>query len=466
LLGGGATPASAQPVTRTPTTPAAGPRQETYPEVRAALEELSKTGNIPNAIKKYEEASRKYPELSSAHVWMYGVLARVNQPNLARLQLDEAVKTNPSDPEPYVILGDIALQDRRLSEAGIDFEKAKQLLATYNTTVIRKAAMEHDALSGMAGVAEAHENWKEAEQILRELLKLAPEDLVAHQRLARSLFLQGKAGDAYEVLRRAKEIDHANSRKNNTREIVLTPEAIMAKYYDELEGPTSKKPMIWFDAALKNAPKDLATRQVAATWALEKGNLPFAKEQADAILKIEAADRKYSGSNVGHMLRGLVYLWEKRWEDAEKDFNSILFQAPKDFGARNNLALALVEQQDPAKKRRARELVEANQSDYPNNPNGLSTLAWVYFRLNEFDLAGLTIQKCVGVLGEKADSDTRTYLAYILDHRDEKWQAKNILEGVLLKSDRPFAMKKEAQELYDKVKTAAKPEVAPAAKTP
>ena len=65
---------------------------------------------------------------------MYQWLANppVNQPNLARLQLDEAVQSNPSDPEPYMILGEIALQDRRLSEATIDFDKARQLLATYD----------------------------------------------------------------------------------------------------------------------------------------------------------------------------------------------------------------------------------------------------------------------------------------------------------------------------------------------
>ena len=39
--------------------------------------------------------------------------------------------------------------------------------------------------------------------------------------------------------------------------------------------------------ALKKAPKDLATRQVVCLWALQKGKLAFAKEQADAALDIE-----------------------------------------------------------------------------------------------------------------------------------------------------------------------------------
>ena len=123
---------------------------------------------------------------------MYQILSQLNQPNAARLQLEEAINTNPSDPEPYIILGNIALQERRVAEATMDFEKAKQLLATY-TNAKRKGAMEQQILSGIAQVAEAREDWKEAESRLRDLLKLAPEDLVAHQRLARSLFWQGKA---------------------------------------------------------------------------------------------------------------------------------------------------------------------------------------------------------------------------------------------------------------------------------
>ena len=85
------------------------------------------------------------------------------------------------------------------------------------------------------------------------------------------MFRQGNAGDAYKVLKKAKEIDRAKAKRNNTREEMLTPEAIMGKYYDEAEGPTSKTPKIWFDAAVKNAPQDLATRQAVAMWAFERG---------------------------------------------------------------------------------------------------------------------------------------------------------------------------------------------------
>ena len=50
----------------------------------------------------------------------------------------------------------------------------------------------------------ANDDPMKAEALLRDLLKLAPEDLDAHQRLARALVWQGKAQEAYEVLKAAK----------------------------------------------------------------------------------------------------------------------------------------------------------------------------------------------------------------------------------------------------------------------
>ncbi|MGO9109363.1 MAG: hypothetical protein ACLP9L_09030 [Thermoguttaceae bacterium] len=66
-------------------------------------------------------------------------------------------------------------------------------------------------------------------------MKLAPKDLVAHERLAQCLFWQAKPREAYEVLKKAKQIDRENAEKNATPEVFLTPEAIMAQFYERSE---------------------------------------------------------------------------------------------------------------------------------------------------------------------------------------------------------------------------------------
>jgi tetratricopeptide (TPR) repeat protein len=203
---------------------------------------------------------------------------------------------------------------------------------------------------------------------------------------------------------------------------------------------------------------------------LENGKLDLAKEQAKEALRIEEADaslpyaeRKYPGSKVGHILRGYVALWEKDWPEAENDFQKVIVDDPNDFVARNNIALALVEQDDPVKKEKALRYAEANYKDNNKSPDALSTLGWVYFRRGEFDKAGLALNQAVQAVGGVLNNpDTATYAAYILHHSEKDWQAKDILESVL-NSKRPFSMKPEAEKLYEKVKDAKKPE---APKTP
>ena len=107
-------------------------------------------------------------------------------------------------------------------------------------------------------------------------------------------------------------------------------------------------------------------------WALERGNLALAKEQAEGALRIEASSaEKYGGSHLGRILLGLVGLWEKTWTAAERCFQEVLTRSPNDFAARNNIALALVEQDDAAKKQRALECAEANMRDGSRNPDVL-----------------------------------------------------------------------------------------------
>ncbi len=487
LFAAGAMPASAEPASNF--TPSAAPGVKQPPEVQEGFRLLSK-GETTRAIRALETASRKYPELPTARVMMYEMFLQMKEPKAASLQLEEAVKMMPGDPEPYVILGNIAWQDQRVAEAAMDFDKAQQLLAQY-TNAHRKKILEQQTMSGIAQVAESREDWKVAEARLQDLLKLAPEDLVAHQRLAHSLFWQGNAKDAYDVLKAAKKIDREIAGKNKTKEVILPPEAIMAQYYDQWEGPKSQTGNAekWFKAALRLAPENLPTRQVVAIWALENGKIAFAKEQAEAALKIESDSR----GTVGRMLRGQVALWEEDWPEAERNFKAAIDENPNDFAARKNLALALVEQNDPAKKQRALDYAEATYRDNKNDPDALSTLGWVHFRRNEFDQAGLFLDQAIKAIdrvvkaarGEmdsdimrsglnmprakaidwKMDPDVATYVAHFLYHQDKKWQAKEILDTIL-ETDRAFSMRPEAKDLYEKVKDEKNPEAAPATETP
>jgi tetratricopeptide (TPR) repeat protein len=489
LLGSGATPAAAQAPSGSGdlahSGTAADPMQST--DVKDALQLLfGSKHDYPGCIEALTKAGRTYPELPSPHVVLFRVLANVNRQDAAqaaRAELEAAVKETPSDPEPYVFLAGIALNERRVTEAGLDLDKAKQLLENYKN-VKRKDAIEQQVMSGIALLAESRQEpagWKTAETILKKLLTIAPRDLGFHERLAKAQFELDNGKEAYKTLKAAKDIDRENARKPGGREVFLQPEAIMAKFYDQAEGrgPKAKNAKIWFDAALGQAPNDLAVRQVVGLWALETGDLAFAKVQAENALRIEAADAKlplkeqrYPGSPVGHRLRGLVALWEKDWPGAERNFKAMIDDNPNDFVAKNNMALALCEQDDPDKQKKALAYAEGNYSANTKSPDAMSTLGWVHFRRNEFEPAAMFLKGAIDATGGKMSADTATYVAHIYYHQKQNWEAKDLLDKIL-KSDQPFSMRPEAQKLFEKVKDAKQPESAtpaapatPPAKTP
>ena len=433
--------------------PSESPQQKDLQEALNLLQQ----NRYPEAIKKLEAAKRKYPELSSPHVMMYNWAKQLNQANNARRELELAVRDRPNDPETFLILGDIALNEGRIAEAALDLDKAKQLVEKYSTNTDRKKVLQQFTTSSIAQLAEIRQDWKTAETLLRDFLQSDPKNLIALQRLARAQFQQGQAADAYATLKKSKDIDRENATKNKTREAVLTPEAIMAKFYFEFEGPQSETPEKWYRSALRKAPDDLPTRREVCIWALGRGMLPFAKEQAEAALRIEQADPALKGSNVGRMLRGVVALWQKDWPEAEKNFQLVILENPSDMVAKNNMALALVEQDDPAKKQKALAYAEGNYRINNNNPDILSTLGWVHFRRGEFDTAAIALDGAIKASnGQVNNADTLTYLAHILHHLGQSWKAKDILEPIL-KNNAPFSMRPEAKELAEKVKDAKRP---------
>jgi tetratricopeptide (TPR) repeat protein len=463
---------------------------QAYEEARQLL--VGPKKDKAGALKVLEVYARLHPQPTSPHVVMYLLLTQVGRTAEARSELEAAIRINSSDPAPYALLGNIALHDRRTAEALTNFKKVQQLLGKSADAEI-KAALQPLACNGLAQVAEVQKDWKEAVAQLRALLTLAPEDLLVRQRLARCLFWQGLAADAYQVLKEAKEIDRANVKKSHAQEVFLTPEAIMGQYYVQYEGPDTGNAEKWFRSALQHAPNDRATRQVVALWALETGKIAFAKEQLDAAQllpgespqRIEAADndRAPNPKSVApwgsSYLRGRVALWEKDWPAAEEHFKRALGGTPIDllaqsdlalaleqddpaarqrawdyFLTRNYLALALVEQDDPAKKQQALDYAVSNVHVSKNRPDALSTLGWVRFRRNEFEQAQAALDQALKLSGGSANrADTSTYVAYLLDHQGKTGEAKDILDK-LLKTDRPFSMRPEAQKLYEKVKNA------------
>lgn len=427
--------------------PAAPSKPETkapeYPEIKDAVEKFQ-VRQFDDALTLLEKAVKKYPDLPPAQVLMFELFARANQPALARNALERAVLADPDEPQAYVILANIALQEGRVTEAELLFQKTNSLLKGFTKSMKRKEAIEKQTIGGIAQVAEAREKWELAETHLNALLALDAKDTVALQRLARAMFKQKtpKVKDAYDKLKEAAKIDSKN---------VLTPEAALGLLYQQY--PDEANAEIWMKKALDKAPKDLRTRLVVARWYLDSGKLTEAKTQAAEAMKIDEKSLE------AKLVAGVIALFQKDYKTAEAYFQDVHLQQPDNFASSNNLALALCEQTDadgkpdPVKLRRAMVYAAQNVQQNNRSPEAASTLGWVCYKAKDLDRAEQALRQAASLGNLRPD--TAFYLAQVAYDRGNKELAKNLLIETL--KNRSFAMKPESEKLLAKIKSEPAP---------
>jgi tetratricopeptide (TPR) repeat protein len=409
-----------------------------------AAETRFKNRDFDGALKLLQDACKKNPDLAPANFIMAQWFIKYNVAAGVRPALERAVVEAPDDPGAYIFMGEIALQDRRFAEAELLYQKADGLMAKWKGGDSRRRQMLPGIYSGLAATAANRGRWADAQKHLEASLKVNPKNAAALQQLSQCLFQQKNPDVALAKLKEAAKID----------ENMLLPETILAQYYMQSgdQEHAQENAGKWLVAALTVAPKDVKTRLIAAQWAWENGRLQESGKQADIALKLEPTSLN------AKILRGIIALFQKDYKTAEVHFDSALYQSPGNFAASNNLALALVEQKDDAKKRRALELAEGNVQKYSKandsrGPESVSTYGWVLYRLGRHDDAEKWLRAAVSNQGFSAD--TAYYLARVLVDQGQEANAQKLLEGAL-GTKPPFAWRAEAQSLLDSLKATKK----------
>jgi cellulose synthase operon protein C len=401
------------------------------PEVTDAMARF-KEGKFDEAVKLLQEATKKDSDMPPAQVIMAQWFAQVNIPARMRDAFEQAVMEDPADPEAYVIMGDLALRERRVAEAEMLYQKSAELVAKFDKSPKRKDLLQPRIFSGLTTVAEARRNWAGAQKQLDAWLKVDPKSASAMQRLAWSLFQQKDPSGALDKLKEAAKVDAE----------ILTPQARLAEFYEKSGDHDNAKK--WMAEAVKVAPKDLKTRLTAANWALETGQLEQAETEATAAMQIDP--KSLDAKN----LSGVIALFRKDYPAAERFFEAAHVQSPRSFAASNNLALALIEEKDEAKKRRALEYAANNAQQYPKNAEANSTYGWVLYKLGRLDEAQKAFEAVVNS-GGAMSPDTAYYIARFSIDRGRSDQARQWLENAL-KSTGPFAARQEAEDLLKELK--------------
>jgi tetratricopeptide (TPR) repeat protein len=433
LLGGSASRAQAQVTAKTLIGKAVSDDSQ-YKEINNAIARFGDR-DIDGCRAILERSRNNNDKLPPPGVMMAMLWLNVNQLMPARAELEQTTVKFPADPEPYLMLADLAFQDRRVTDSAVLFDRATQLTAAFEENPKRKRDFDIRCNAGTAAVAEARRQWETAQKHLTAWIALDPDNAGAHFRLGNVLFRLGKEQEALAQFQEARKLDAK----------ALQPELAIARLYDE----DRKKDVAqkWIESALKAAPQDPAVMLAAAQWYLGQSDLKTAQAIADKVL---AADPK---SLDGKIVRGVVARVARDYPAAEKFFNDAYVQSPSNFAASNSLALVLIESDEKEPQQRAVELAESNvqrfRENSPQQVNALTTLACVYYKLGRREDAEKILDQIAR--NNALTSDGAYYVAKLLADRGEKDRAKKILEEVLT-TEAVFATRPDAKDLLESLK--------------
>lgn len=437
------------------------------PEVDEKIQEVAdaKTrflkGDFPGALDLLQEAVKKNPDrLPPAQLIMGLWYGQIKQGAAALASFEKAISDDPADPEAYIVLGEVEFQANRWTAAGLLFEKAFEVTTAFTKSPTRKKVIEPRVYGGLAAAAEARasmvgddearakKEWITAQGYLEAWLKLeisGENRAVALQRLARALFKQKTRETVVASLEKLKEAKKANPN-------VQSPYVTLAGYYQQENDFKNAK--TYMDYALKDSPEDLNTRKQAARWCLQTmlldpGQLALAREHAAKATRLDPADVD------AMILRGVVALFEKEYEPAERYFQLAQLKAPNSFAAANNMALALCEQ-DEAKRRTALGYAERNwrlnqQGDFA--AEAASTMGWILYKSGQIAQADKVLSQLIR--SARVNEDTLYYAAQVaFEARPPRVEEATQLVQRALSSKQPFSMRPEAQRLIEQLQKA------------
>jgi predicted Zn-dependent protease len=411
---------------------------------------LAKYTDVDQAIKYFinrdvlaarqflEAAKKKDPALPPVDLLLAKMYFLGGNAQAGRASLEKTASETPDDPEPSLLLADQALQQGRTIEADALYERGLELTSKFNGAPKRKRNFEIRARAGRASVAQRRKNWDTAATDLQSLLKIDPDNAVAHYRLGQTLFMQNQFEKGYAQFKEAKSKD-----KN-----LPDPDVATALMYDQISiADKAAKTQQFFDRAMATNKSDPATVTAYAQW-LVKTSTPQSLAKAEGLL---ADARKANPGNLNLLiLSGVAARMGKKMKPAEDYFIEALGIAPANGDVINQLALLLIEQADQGKRERALQF--AGMSSQLNNQNADAqiTLAWVLYQLGRVADAEQALRSGLNLGNPSPDS---SYLvAKILMEQNKTEPAKQLLKAALeAESPGIFIYRAEAQAMYDKL---------------
>ena len=399
-----------------------------YPDLAEAQKKYV-ARDVKAALALLEKAAKKHKELPPAKVMLASIHFRANNAAGGKAALDEAARDNPKDPEAFLVLTDLAIREGRFTDATMLVDRAIENTAAFRGSAEKRKKLQIRCYAALVPIAQRWKQWDKAKADLDKWLALDSKSAVALYRLGEVLFHQGKRKEAYEKLKAAKK---ENDKLPNSA-------VVMGRLF--LADDDKAKATQWMNFAADQAGEDNALKLGVARWHWGQGNVSDAKKYVNAVLEADPhlVDAKY--------LRGIVAFYHQDYDNAKRQFESLLLQQQNHLGANLHLALALLEQNTESSRRAAVNLAQRLQRAAANNASVVATLGWIYYRTGKHE----TAERLFKALGSRNLSiEAAYYIAKIQADRGKNEEAKKLLKFVT-ESKQPFIYTKAAQALFNRL---------------
>lgn len=434
-----ATPnAQAAPAAATQTAPADAPKLSPAEEAKyqEALQRFN-SQNLAGALASLQELAASNPAATPPRLILARWFAELKNPKAVRTSLELATEESPNDPEAFLSLAEISLLEGSLTAAELLTLQGRRVLAQYDANPTRKQNLTRKAFTLQLAYSNARGRWAAAQEAIRALIQLDGETAELDRALGRVLFQQKQDAQAREMFVRADKLTPAAEAAN-----ALPADALISQLYAERGDLANAKK--YLDAALKASPKSVPTLALSISTALEENDLEtawtrarqlYANDKSAAVLKIY----------------GKVALFRSDYAQAEGAFQEVVRQNPIDAEAIAGLALALCEQDDAEKRKRAVQYATSNVQKQANNRDYLATLGWTLYRSGDADAAIQVLQQSVA--DGQINAAAAYYFAVALNEKGQTEAAKQLLNAALATKP-PFAKRAAAAALAKQLETA------------
>ena len=386
------------------------------------------------AERKPKEALQTLKDLAAAdktfppsNLMLAALAYAINDSNTGRGLLENAAVTDENYPDVYFSFGQIALKQRRFADADAQTELALQKIQSnsFNQQQIDYFKKRYYEIKFQ--IAKARNQMDKAKSFLDQLETIAPDSPQT---------LLGKAELAFE----AKDTNGAfvllqqlNSKSGNDQQ---KPELTIASWFER--SGEAENADLWVTKAATKYKADAGVQLAVGRWMLNRENF------TDTLKAAQSLESVAGKTNASNELRAKVAFAQGAYATAETKFGELLEKNPANIDYANMLSLSMIQSTDEERKKKALALAGKVAQTQPNNPIGLSSLAYVMLKSGESDGARAILAKVAQM--PNRSPEVKFIMAYMLSETGQMPQAKILLDNVT-KTKGLFLFRGEAEKL-------------------